>query len=274
MSLSPAAREHLLALADDEHMVGARHTNWIGLGPFLEEDLAFCSIAQDELGHAIALYRLILDDERPAADGTTATGERDAEADLRDQLALDAFAMMREPGDYRSCWLAEIECSEWNDSLVRHWLYDRAEELRWEALVGSGDERVAAVARRALSEERFHLTHADQFLSRIADSDTTGRIAASVERLAPIAAGVFDAADTESDAVAEGLVTTSSAELAGVWADRVRSDLARWGLSVDVDLDPAAQSARQAGRTVRSDGFDDLLADLQKVICEDPAAVW
>ena len=50
MSLTPAAREYLLALADDEHMIGARHTNWIGLGPFLEEDLAFCSIAQDELG--------------------------------------------------------------------------------------------------------------------------------------------------------------------------------------------------------------------------------
>ena len=52
--LSPAAREYVLAFADDEHMIGARHTNWIGLGPFLEEDLAFCSIAQDELGHAIA----------------------------------------------------------------------------------------------------------------------------------------------------------------------------------------------------------------------------
>ena len=62
MSLTPAAREHLLALADDEHIIGARHTNWIGLGPFLEEDLAFCSIAQDELGHAIGLYELLLDD--------------------------------------------------------------------------------------------------------------------------------------------------------------------------------------------------------------------
>ena len=61
-SLSIGARDHLLALADDEHMIGARHTNWIGLGPFLEEDLAFCSIAQDELGHAIGLYELLLDE--------------------------------------------------------------------------------------------------------------------------------------------------------------------------------------------------------------------
>ena len=82
MSLTPAAREYLLALADDEHMIGARHTNWIGLGPFLEEDLAFCSIAQDELGHAIGLYELLLDDA-----GT-------------DRTQLDAFALQRAPSDY------------------------------------------------------------------------------------------------------------------------------------------------------------------------------
>ena len=50
IELSPAARQYLLALADDEHMVGAQHATWIGVTPFLEEDLAFCSIAQDELG--------------------------------------------------------------------------------------------------------------------------------------------------------------------------------------------------------------------------------
>ena len=39
MSLKAAERALLLALADDEHMVGARHTNWIGLGPFWKKTL-------------------------------------------------------------------------------------------------------------------------------------------------------------------------------------------------------------------------------------------
>jgi hypothetical protein len=51
--------EFLLAFADDEHMIGQRHTQWIGVAPFLEEDLAFASIAQDELGHAAGLYELV-----------------------------------------------------------------------------------------------------------------------------------------------------------------------------------------------------------------------
>ena len=45
--ISPQVREFLLALADDKHLMGQQHAEWIGVTPFLEEDLAFCSIGQD-----------------------------------------------------------------------------------------------------------------------------------------------------------------------------------------------------------------------------------
>ncbi len=250
MTYSPAVRDHLLAFADDEHLVGARHTSWIGLGPFLEEDLAFCSIAQDELGHGIGLYGLILDDD----------------------VELDAFALLRPAEDYRSCWLAELECTDWNDSLVRHWLYDRAEALRWEALAASPDPAAASLALRAQREESFHLAHAEQFMSRIAGTDSTGRIADSVRRLAPIAAGIWDPTATEDDVLAEGFVTTSSAQLAARWNDLIRADLARWG--IDVDWDDAGVVGAQQHRTQRSDGFAAFHADLQRVLAVDTSATW
>ena len=252
MSLSAGSREYLLALADDEHMIGARHTNWIGLGPFLEEDLAFCSIAQDELGHAIALYEHLLADEGRPTD------------------EVDAFALMREPGEYRSCRLAERECADWNDSLVRHWLYDRAETLRWNALVGSSDERVAQIAERALREETFHLAHAEQFMARITP-DRPRPILDSIDTLLPIALEIWQPVDGEADALAEGVTTSSSSELAVAWANDVRDDLSRWGLDVDwptVADDPAT------ARTTRIDGFDDFLVDLRAVIVLDESAVW
>ena len=59
-ALGPAERAVLLAFADDEHLMGQRHTEWIGVAPFLEEDLAFASIGQDELGHAAMLYALAM----------------------------------------------------------------------------------------------------------------------------------------------------------------------------------------------------------------------
>ena len=54
-----ALREFLLAFADDEHLMGQQHTEWIGVAPFLEEDLALASIGQDELCHAVMLYELV-----------------------------------------------------------------------------------------------------------------------------------------------------------------------------------------------------------------------
>ena len=99
-TLGPAERAVLLAFADDEHLMGQRHTEWIGVAPFLEEDLAFASIGQDELGHAAMLYELVISD----LSGETPSAQ-----------SVDALAFRREPDDYRSCWLVEAPCTEWAD---------------------------------------------------------------------------------------------------------------------------------------------------------------
>lgn len=259
--LSPAAHDVLLAFADDEHMIGARHTAWIGLGPFLEEDLTFCSIAQDELGHAIALYELVLGlDLSSASDG------------LQDGGTLDRFALLRPAADYRSCWLAETECSQWNDALVRHWLYDRAEAHRWAAFAGSSHADLAAIAVRAEREESFHREHAEQFLDRMTSSTSEARqlVVDAVERLLPLALGIWDPVSAEPAALTEGFITADSAALGAAWRSDVQSDLARYGIDVEWPTHGPAQS----GRTVRSDGFDEFLTGLQDVISIDPAATW
>lgn len=256
--LSAGAREHVLALADDEHLIGARHTSWIGLGPFLEEDLAFCSIAQDELGHAIALYDLLLDDDPD-----------------RSRDDLDAFSMLRPPGEYRSCHLAERACTDWNDSLVRHWLYDRAETIRWTALLESSDDRLASIAARAVSEETFHLAHAAQFMGRITANQPV-QIIESIDLLLPIALGIWDPVEGEADAIAEGVVSSTSAELGERWELEVRADLGDWSIEVEWPIASAASgtASAQINRHERLDGFDEFQADLRKVIDIDPAATW
>ncbi|MBI4172293.1 MAG: phenylacetate-CoA oxygenase subunit PaaI, partial [Actinobacteria bacterium] len=52
------ATELLLELADDELILGWRDSEWTGIAPTIEEDVAFSSIAQNEIGHARALYEL------------------------------------------------------------------------------------------------------------------------------------------------------------------------------------------------------------------------
>jgi ring-1,2-phenylacetyl-CoA epoxidase subunit PaaC len=55
----PSRADTLLPLADDELIVGWRNSEWTGIAPFLEEDVAFSSIAQNEIGHARALYEIV-----------------------------------------------------------------------------------------------------------------------------------------------------------------------------------------------------------------------
>jgi len=254
MTLSPAAREYVLTLADDEHMVGARHTNWIGLGPFLEEDLAFCSIAQDELGHAIALYRLVSGDER----------------------TVDELALRRAPGGYRSSWLAERPCDDWASALVRHWLYDRAEELRWDNVAGSSVADLAALVPGVQREESFHRRHADQLLGRMIGADDGGQASRQVLPalidLRPLAASLWIAPFEERAALDEAVAARPFVDLAAEWDRRVESDLARWG--ADPAIGRAPMSDLPADRSARSEWFAAFHAELNEVLSIDPTAVW
>src|SRR4029078_1664005 len=82
----------LLSLADDELILGWRNSEWTGIAPSLEEDVAFSSIAQNEIGHARALYEL-------------AARERGTSA--------DALAFDRAPEEYRCSRLVELRLLDW-----------------------------------------------------------------------------------------------------------------------------------------------------------------
>src|SRR5215212_6864840 len=51
----------LLSAADDEFVLGYRNSEWTGIAPMLEDDVAFSSMAQDEIGHARLFYGLLAD---------------------------------------------------------------------------------------------------------------------------------------------------------------------------------------------------------------------
>jgi len=248
--VNPAAAEYLLAFADDEHLIGHRHTEWIGVAPFLEEDLAFASIGQDELGHGIALYDLIVDD-------------------------VDHRPFTRAPGEWRSCWLVELPCRDWAEALARHWLYDLAERHRWEALLGSSVPQLAGIAERALREEEYHRRHAGDLVERLlaggsGSDDARRRLMAAVERVLPYAVALFEPLASEPAALADGVADRSSTEMAEAWRVEVVEALA----ARDVAVAWPAPIEGQVGRTARSPGFDALLADLTAVFRLDPDAVW
>ena len=162
----------LLALADDELILGWRNSEWTGIAPFLEEDVAFSSIAQNEIGHARALYELAA-----AELGTTA-----------DELAFD-----RKPEEYRSAPLVELRRLEWARTIARHWLYETADEIRLAALKASDDQEIAGLAAKIDREEAYHRMHAEMWVDRLLATDEGHtRLDEAVDELWPYALGVLD----------------------------------------------------------------------------------
>ena len=156
----------LLELADDELIVGWRDSEWTGIAPTLEEDVAFSSIAQNEIGHARALYEL-------------AAKELGTDA--------DALAFDREPSEYRSAQLVELRLLDWAHTIARRYLYEEADRLRIEALIGGGDAELAGLAQKIDREEVYHRLHAELWAARLRDEP---RFRDAVEELWPYALGV------------------------------------------------------------------------------------
>jgi ring-1,2-phenylacetyl-CoA epoxidase subunit PaaC len=164
--------ELLLTLADDELILGWRNSEWTGIAPFLEEDVAFSSIAQNEIGHARALYEL-------------AARELGTDA--------DALAFDRPVEDYRSAPLVQLRRLEWARTIARHWLYETADAIRLDALKGSNDPELAGIAAKIDREEVYHRIHAEMWVDRLLGSeDGRARLEEALEELWPYALGVLD----------------------------------------------------------------------------------
>jgi ring-1,2-phenylacetyl-CoA epoxidase subunit PaaC len=152
----------LLEIADDELILGWRDSEWTGIAPLLEEDVAFSSIAQNEIGHARALYELVARER-----GTTA-----------DELAFD-----RAPDEYRCAELVEYRLLDWEKTIARHYLYEEADAKRLERLRRSEDPEIAGLAAKIDREETYHRMHAQMWFDRLKDEP---RFTAALEELRPL----------------------------------------------------------------------------------------
>ena len=198
----------LLALADDELVLGHRHSEWTGWAPYIEEDLAFSSIAQDEMAHARLLYRL-------ARDSGLTDGDE------------DDLALGREPQEYLNAWLCERPNKDWGYTLARHFLYDTADEVRLETLAESDWRDLADAVKVMQLEEKYHLDHARQWFSKLAAGPAEGRqrFTEGLSEAMGEAMALFEPLPGEQRLVADGVLPRSNEDQLADWLGRLGEDL-------------------------------------------------
>ena len=195
--------QELLALADDELILGWRNSEWTGIAPFLEEDVAFSSIAQTEIGHARAWYEL-------------AAKELGTDAD---SLAFD-----RQPEEYLCAPFVELRfVPDWAQTIARHWLYETADAIRIQTLMHSDDPEIAGLAEKIDREEAYHRMHAEMWADRLREEP---RFQQAVDKLWPYALGVLESEQRNrlSEVVGRDPVDpvergTHTEELAPLWEE-------------------------------------------------------
>ena len=246
-----ALAELLLAMADDEFVLGFWDSEWTGIAPILEEDVAMSSVSQDEIGHAKALYELL----------AGLTGE-DA----------DRIAFGRPVDDYRHAALMNHARTDWAFSIARRFLYEHADAVRLESLAGSSYQPLADLAVKMRREETYHLLHFDLWLRRLAEGgdDSHARLAAAIEDLWSDAQTVFAPLSGEAALLAAGVLPESLETLRARWLERVRPRLEAAHLPVPAATDrPGAE-----GRTQHTDEFAWLHGEFTMVAGSEAGATW
>lgn len=247
-----ATKELLYKMADDQLILGHRNSEWTGFGPLLEEDIAFSSMAQDKLGHSLALYQVL---------------------HQMGEAPPDTVAFMREASNFHNCILTELPNGEYDFSLIRHFLFDAAEISRFEMLRESSFTPLAELAVKISGELRYHNLHAKTWIRQLgsATEESILRLQQSLTFALPYALGIFERSPFEEVLVSEKIFAGEEV-LKKRWLERVEETLKGTQLRLASLEGITPVYGGRSGK--HSEHLQPLLDEMSEVFKIDPTAEW
>jgi len=247
-----ALKELLYKIADDLLILGHRNSEWTGFGPLLEEDIAFSSMAQDKVGQSYALYQML-----------NTLGEQ----------SPDLVAFTRNSNQFHNCQLVELPNQEYDFSLIRHFLFDTADALRWDMLSQSSYEPLAQLAKKIKGELRYHTLHANTWIKQLgsATEESISRLQNSLQAAMPDALGIFEESPYEKEIISSGIFAGEQ-ELKKRWLPKVEEIVSKTQLQLpDLKIVSPIYGGRVGKHT---EHLQPLLSEMSEVFRIDPTAQW
>ena len=251
----------LLSLADDEFILGYRNSEWTGIAPMLEEDVAFSSMSQDEIGHARLLYEML---------------------EVETGIRADKIAYARQPNEFLCCRLVEQRKLDWAHAIARHFLYDTADHVRLEALTRSTYDPLRQAADKIIREEKYHLLHGDMWMNRLATrtGESRARLIAALDALWPDALSIFEPLAGEEQLVNDGILPATMADMQAEWLAQIAPYFHNLDLPFPAQEDAQGrystdiQPTYGARRGEHIAEFTELWEEMTSVYRLDTEAVW
>jgi ring-1,2-phenylacetyl-CoA epoxidase subunit PaaC len=240
-------------MGDNTLVLGHRLSEWCGVAPVLEEDIAIANTALDLIGQA----RMWLD----LAGQVEGVG-RDA----------DRLAFHRDVWDFRNLLLVEQLNGDFGQTMMRQFLFDSWHELYLERLTESAHDAVAAIAAKALKEVNYHATRSSEIVISLGDGteESHTRMQKAIDRLFPFIDEAFDEDEVDT-AMQEAGVAPRSNGLRQTYDLRLNIVLEEATL-----LRPQKSFTQRGGKSGKrhSEHLGRLLSQMQWLQRAYPDATW
>jgi len=252
MTEKEALLSYCLRRGDDNLILSHRLGDWCGHGPQLEEDIALTNRALDLIGQARNYLQYAAEVE----------GKGKTEDDL---------AYLRNERQFVNTKLVEQPNGDYAHTICRSFLYDAWHLPLQQALTKSTDERIAAIAGKAVKEVTYHLRTSSEWMIRFGDGteESHKRAQTALDTLWTFTGDLFEQDDVHQLMVSVG----------------VAPDLATIKISFDATIDNVLSEAtleRPADAFMASGGRQGkhgehmgfVLAEMQYLQRAYPGAQW
>ncbi|RPF53896.1 1,2-phenylacetyl-CoA epoxidase subunit PaaC [Aquisalibacillus elongatus] len=253
-----ALKELLYQLADDDFLVSFRGSEWLGLAPHIEEDVAFSSITQNTMGHALLFYQLLEE---------LGEGKVDVLAhDRKPSERKNAIYLEKKNGEGH---YTEEPYYDWALTVVRNYFYETFKKIKLEAITKSSYQPLANVAGKVLMEQPYHLAHWKLWFEQLYNStdDARARLQTRIAEAWEEFGDVLELGPYATE-MAHFELMISEVELRDRWLEEIELML---GTLPSRTLGKKYGSGREGEHT--SD-LDQAIEIFQDVYVSDEGAVW
>jgi len=219
----------------------------------MELDLALTNISLDLIGQAKLLFEhiLTLEDLAPNA---------------------DVLALTRPQDQYTNLLLVAQPNVDFAHIVLRQYLFSTMQKIQYEALLGSSDKTLAAIAEKSLKEIAYHIRFAKSWVLRLGDGtpESSERMADALDCLWRFTGEMFERDNIIEQAEVSGLSTdfTSSYE---DWQMEVKDGLAEAGGLVAPEV---GQMIMGGHKGQHDEHLGHILSDMQFMQLRHPGLQW
>ncbi len=245
--------EFLLRQGDNALVLGHRTSEWCGIAPALEEDIALANTALDLIGQTKLWLGYA------------------AEVEGQGRSAND-LAFLRDAYDFRNVLMLEVPNDDFGRTLMRQFLFD-AFQVPWlTALTASSDAHVAEIAAKSAKEATYHLDRSAETVIALGDgtAESNRRMQVALDYLWPYA-GELLADDATDTALKEAGITALPSEMRPAWDTKVHHVMDAACLTP-----PDGAFTHAGGRNGfrHTEHLGHMLATMQVLQRSYPGAVW